>query len=184
MAVVVVTPPEPLVDLATAKQHLREDAADEDQFIEALVAAASAWIDGPTGWLGRAVREQVLELRGNVFCCGEALPYGPVSEIVSVKYVSATGSEETVPPVAYRLEADRLVRTEGHVWPALRGDAEGVRIQYKVGSDQTPPAIAQAILLIVGSWFRTRESENIGNIVNEMPMGAEAILKTYRRWIS
>ena len=55
MRVFVVTPPEPVVSIDEAKDHLRVDGDGEDALIEGLVAAATGHIDGPNGWLGRAI---------------------------------------------------------------------------------------------------------------------------------
>ncbi|MGY2732807.1 head-tail connector protein [Sphingomonas sp. UYP23] len=63
MQVVVVTPPSPFVDLDLAKQHLRVDGSDDDSLISLYIAAAQSMIDGPGGWLGRAIGVQTLELR-------------------------------------------------------------------------------------------------------------------------
>ena len=62
MSATVVTPPAPIVTLEEAKAHLRVDHADEDALITAVVATATAWLDGPDGWLGRALGEQMLEV--------------------------------------------------------------------------------------------------------------------------
>lgn len=44
-----------------------------------------------------------------------------------------------------------------------------------------PQAIKQAMLLMIGHWYATREAVNIGNIVSELPIGARALLAPYRR---
>src|SRR5579875_4153338 len=67
MFVAVITPPEPLVELDLAKQHLRVDDGDSDDLINAYIAAAQANIDGPGGWLGRAIGLQTLEVRLDSF---------------------------------------------------------------------------------------------------------------------
>jgi uncharacterized phiE125 gp8 family phage protein len=50
------------------------------------------------------------------------------------------------------------------------------RNQYQA----VPPAIKQAILLLVGHWFANRETVVIGTIVAQMPSAVEALLSTYR----
>ncbi len=57
---VLVTPPaNPVVNLSDLKDHLRVDADDENDLIEALEQAAVAHLDGWHGILGRAVMAQV-----------------------------------------------------------------------------------------------------------------------------
>lgn len=181
MSVLVVTPPQPLVDFQTVLAHLR-DPEGEDALIEGYVAAASSWIDNPLGWLGRAIRTQTIELRVSTFGAADVLPHGPITNIDSVKYVTPSGVEETLPENAYRLDGASLVATGA--WPALRGDAEGVRIRYVVGAKDAPAAVQQAALLLIGQWFRNRMAVNVGNVVtNELPFGVEALLAPYRKWM-
>lgn len=182
MGVLVITPSVMPVSLETLKAHLR-DPVGEDALIEAYAQAAWAWIDGPAGWLGRSLRTQTLELRGHAFACGERLPCGPATEIVSVNYVDPQGVERTLAPEGYVLAEERLCLAHGAWWPALRGDAEGVRIRYKAGPDEPPPQAVQALLLLVGQWYATREAVNVGNIVNEMPHAVEALLQPLRRFV-
>lgn len=185
MPVVVVTPPAGLVSYELAKKHLRLEASDDSEkgLIEAYIAAATAWIDGPTGWLGRTIMSQTLELRCSTFSAAGVLPYGPATEIVSVKYVSAVGAEETLDPATYEVIAGGLGLKAGASWPTLRGDAEGVRVQFKTGAGTVPASVQQAALLLIGQWFRNRMAVNTGNLsVTEMPFGVEALLAPFRTW--
>lgn len=182
MSVVVVTPPTPSLDLETVKGHLRVDHDDDDVLIEAYIAAACSHIDGPRGVLGKSVWEQTLELRQNVFCGPIRLPYGPVSDVVSVKYVDTAGIEQTLSDTAYVLSGDSIVLAYDQSWPSHRGDAEGVRIQYVAGYDPVPTAIEQALLLLVGHWYANRETVNVGNIVSELPFATQALLAPYVVW--
>ena len=71
----------PIVPLGTLKQHLRLDDEDtsQDLVLDAMLDTATALIDGPEGWLGRALGEQVLELRAERFPCAErGIDRGPV----------------------------------------------------------------------------------------------------------
>lgn len=182
MSVLVITPPEPLVTLAEAKAHLRVTTGDEDVLIEGYIAAACAWIDGPNGWLGRSLADQTLEVWGSGFGACERLPYGPVTNITQVKYVDPTGNELTLAPEAYTLAAGHLTLAHGASWPAVRGDAEGVRVQYVAGTNPIPPQARQAVLLLVGQWFRNRMSVVVGTISSELPFGVEALLSPLRRF--
>lgn len=181
MSVLVVTPPEPLVSITDAKTHLREPEG-ADELIKSYIAAASAWIDGPNGWLGRSIGQQTLEFRGHVFSACDRLPYGPVQSIETVQYVDPVGVEQTLGPDTYILAGGRILPAHGASWPSVRGDAEGVRIRYVAGEDVVPPQVRQAVLLLVGQWFRNRMAVNVGNIVNELPFGVEALLSPLRRF--
>lgn len=55
-------------------------------------------------------------------------------------------------------------------------DAGGVRLRFKAGHDRIPPPVKQAVLLLVGQWYRNRMAINVGNIVSELPNGVKALL--------
>ena len=92
MRVIVITPPAPIVTWEEADQHLRLDGDDEQRdMVERLVKAATQHIDGPDGWLGRALGLQTLEARMGGFCDLIRLPCQPIVDIVSVHYLDGTG---------------------------------------------------------------------------------------------
>lgn len=182
MRTVVVVPPEPVVTWAEADAHLRLDGDDTQQtYVESLIAAATAHVDGPHGILGRAVGEQTLELRTCAFPRAYlTLPYGPVGEVVSVKYLDADGVEQTAATSLYEQTGDVLRLAYNQTWPSVRGDAECVRIRYTAGWETPPAAIKAAILLLVGHWYENREAVNVGNITSEMPLAVDRLLAPYR----
>lgn len=182
MTVVVVTPPGPDIALDTVKEHLRVDHADDDTLIQAYIDAACSHIDGPHGILNRAIWPQTLELRQNVFGCPARLPYGPVSEIVSIKYVDQSGTEQTADAGLYYQAGDVIHLASGASWPSLRGDAEGVRIRYDAGFEVVPNAIVQAVMLLIGHWYANRETVTVGQSGVELPMASQALLSPYRIW--
>lgn len=184
MAVVVVEAPGPIVDIDLVRAHLRltEADADQDSLILSYIAAAQSSIDGPLGWLGQSLGTQKLEVRDSTFSAICRLPYGPVQQIDSIVYVDPQGVEQTVAEADYQLSDDHVLLAPGASWPQLRGDAQGVRVTYTAGYEAVPPAIVQAILLLVGMWWRNRMAVNVGNIVNDMPHGVVALLSPYRRF--
>lgn len=183
MSVVVVTPPVPDIDMELVKTHLRVDHDDDDTLIQALIDAACAHIDGPAGWLGRSIWPQTLELRQNVFCGPIRLPYGPVSDVLSVKYVDTAGTEQTLDDSGYVLLTDgSLDLTYGASWPSHRGDAEGVRVQYEAGYETTPPAIVSAVLLMVGDLYKNRETTGPDASAIQMSTTVQNLLGPFRNW--
>jgi uncharacterized phiE125 gp8 family phage protein len=179
MQVRVITPPEPIVTWAEAKAHLRLDSDFEQDLVEGYIAAATAWIDGPEGWLGRSIGVQTLELTDCAFG-NDALPYGPIVSIESIHYKDAPGLEQELPDTDYRLLLNGSIYAQA--WPAVGSDPEAVRVRYVAGYASVPSPIKQAILLLIGQWFVTRQAVNVGNIVNEMPFAVEALLAPYRVW--
>jgi len=198
MRVIVVSPPAPVVTWAEADQHLRLDGDDEQRpMVERLVKAATQHIDGPDGWLGRALGLQTLEARLCGFGGGLIrLPYPPVVDIVSVHYLDGAGLPVLVDPDAYELFGAELGNAWGKSWPtpgAYRGHAETVRIQYRAGYavdaeadpvvPNVPEPIKQAILLMVGDMYRFTETASDMNVTpTSIPMSTtvERLLSPYR----
>ena len=44
-------------------------------------------------------------------------------------------------------------------------------------------SIQQGALLLIGTWYNSRESVAVGNIVNELPMATSALWKPHR-WVN
>lgn len=187
MRVVVIDPPAPIVTWEEADQHLRLDGDDEQrELVTRLVAAATGHIDGPNGWLGRALGVQTLEAYLPSFgVISIALPYQPVVDIVSIDYVDVAGDTVTMADVDYEMTGRLLRPAWPKQWPSAqwRGcDGETVRIRYRAGYAADPEAdplvpavpepIKQAILLMVGDMYRF--TETVGDNLASIPVSATA----------
>ena len=184
MRVVVVTPPQPLVSLADAKEHARIDGSDDDDVILAMIAAASARIDGPDAWLGRAIGTQVLELRTDGF--DGPLPCPPVTAVQSVRYLDTAGVEQLLAPAGYELVGTDLAAAWGTAWPSYRMGPEAVRVRYTAGYAAVPPAIRAAVLLMIGDLYDNRGTVETGvraaAVAIPMSTTVESLLSPYRVW--
>lgn len=184
MRVRVVVPPAPVVTWEEAEAHLKLDGdTGEQTIVERLIAAATGHIDGPRGWLGRAIGVQTLEARVDGFhLLGERLPYPPAISVVSVKYLDAVGGLQAVNPTLYELDEADLMLAYGRAWPYGRDGRGAVRVQYRAGYVADPAAnplvaavpeeIRAAILLMVGDLYRFRETAVTGTIATAIPMSA------------
>lgn len=175
MSVTVITPPEAIVSLEEAKQHLRVEHDSDDAYIEGLIAVATSAIDGPSGWLGRALGEQTLEVLLDCWPQPLRLPYPPEIEIVSVTYVDPNGAEQSWPvsePMLY-----------GNL-PAVRGRGGDIRIRWKAGypAGKVPAGIRHAILLMVGDLYANRENggPSASAAAVNMPVTADRLLQPFR----
>lgn len=165
MRVFVITPPDPL-DLDEVKAHLRVEGDDEDRLIQAYVAAATAHIDGPDGWLGRAIGIQILEARCDILTCGDCirLPFSPVIELVSVSFLDATGVEQMADLDEFELMGRDLVASgDGWAWQGGSTRREAIRIRYRAGYETVPAPIKAAVLLMVGDLYNNRETAVAGS---------------------
>ncbi|MDB5733227.1 MAG: hypothetical protein JWQ03_3122 [Variovorax sp.] len=185
MRVFVVTPPAAVVTLEEAKQHLKVEHDEDDALITSMVAAATGHIDGPDGWLGRAIGLQTLEARlGAGYCSGRiVLPYRPIASVVSMKYIDSDGAEQTLAADQYSLRGHELWPAFDVTWPTPRAEPEAVRVQYQAGYSSLPAAIRAAILLMVGDLDRNRTTVAAGaNNVAAVPMSTtvENLLSPFR----
>lgn len=183
--VIVITPAERVVTLDQAKQHLRVDGDDEDALIGAFIDAATGHIDGPDGWLGRAIGEQTLEAGLDGFIYDPiSLPYPPIIAVSGIVYDDVTGEERTLDPATYEVRDGVIGTAWGRSWPstrACRGASRSVRITYRAGYETLPAAISVAILLMVGDMYRNRETAGTG-VMSKVPMSvsADALLQPFR----
>lgn len=194
MRVVVITPPSGVpIDEAVIDQHLRRDAGADDALVQTYVQAAFSHIDGPAGWLGRALGVQTLEARFDGFPWGGPLelPFPPLIDVVSVKYLDANGVEQAADPATYAVLGDMIEPALGFSWPTAREGRETVRVRYRAGyvADPSitplvqalPAAIRAAILLMAGDMYARRETAASG-VFSEVPMvaSAAALLNPFR----
>jgi uncharacterized phiE125 gp8 family phage protein len=173
MILKVITPPaaEP-VTLAEAKEHCTVDYNDSDNLLLRLIKAAREYCEK---YQGRAYVTQTLELtldRWGRFPIN--LPRPPLASVTSIKYYDTADGEHTWAPTEYFVDTDsepgRVGLRYSKVTPSttLRPN-NGVKIRYVAGYPaggtteeplplaNIPEGVKQAILLLVGHWFRNRE---------------------------
>jgi uncharacterized phiE125 gp8 family phage protein len=184
--VVVVTPPDPIMELAEVKDHLRVDHGDDDLLIEAYLAAVTGHIDGPAGWLGRCIGIQTLEAGLDGFVHDPiALPYPPVIEVESIQYEDVLGNLQTLDPATYETRYGEVGTAWGKSWPgtrAYRGSSRAVRIRYVAGYEEVPPAIRVAVLMMAADLYKFRESVGASSAAAEIriPTAVEMLLQPFR----
>lgn len=185
MKVKVIIPPTPLATWEEAKSALNIDDDEDRDYVELLIGAASAWIDGPDGCVGRSIGQQALEARLDAFDFTEIkLPFGPVTAIVGITYLNPDGALETLSTGTYDLlEADGLLALRaGSSWPAVLPRNDVIGVQYEAGYAEVPLQVKQATLLMVGHWYRSRQAVVVGTIASQLPLGVDALLSTSRSW--
>lgn len=193
----VIEPPLPIVTIDEAVRHLVEVPEEDLAYVEGLLLAATAWIDGPSGWLGRTLGGQTLEFVIDGFdadSCSNTilLPYEPLIDITSIVYVDEDGNAATLPPEVYTLGNGGVRPVADGDWPSSDDVPEAVMIRYRAGyakpdpDDPTklindaPAPIKVAIMMLVAQWYRYRESVAIGHLVEALPFAVEALLSPYR----
>lgn len=182
MALRVVTKPakEP-VTLAEAKAHLRVDANDDDTYISSLITSARMLLE-ELEW--RTYITTTYEMTARKFATRIYLRRPPAQSVVSIQYIDANGVLQTLDASKYVLNANAVPAyiepAYGEVWPTIRQGPEAVRIQYKAGygdnESDVPEYTRQAILLLVGHWYRTREAVTERQ-AREVPFAVSQLLR-------
>jgi len=172
MRVLVVARPEPIVTYEEVVARLRLGGGEDERLdVEAMIAAASGHIDGPDGWLGRAIGDQVLEARLDAWC-GQAITllYPPVIELAGAYYLDASGTEQVVDLADLDL-IGRDVVAAGSSWPweGCSTRREAIRIRYRAGYEDAPDTIKSAVMLMVGDLYRHRGTVAMGT-ASAVPM--------------
>lgn len=156
-----VTPPQPLVSLQEAKIHMRVSHGRENDHLDALIKAATEYLDGPNGIMGRCLGVQTWDMTVPSFSDPIMLEIGPAITVEGIKYFDANGAEQTVPASDYYLIADGLapyVRLKaGKSWPSVEDRDDAVTIRFVAGENAIPRPIWSAILMIASHLEVNRE---------------------------
>lgn len=186
--VLITAPTATPVSLEEAVAHLRLDAEDEDDLVEGLINAATAYLDGFFGVLGRCLVTQTWRQDFDNFDTRLNLPQFPVASISSVTYLDTAAASQTVAAASYALLHDdhgAYARFDDLFTfpPVVVEHGPRVSVTYVAGTAvaSVPQAIKQAILLLVGHWYEQRATVNVGNITTELEFTVNALIAPYRR---
>ncbi len=182
-------PASALISTAEAKAHLRLDTADDDDVVTALVVAATTYLDGWSGILGRCLVTQTWSISLPTIERRMRLPLAPVQSIESVTYFDADGAGQTMADSTYRLHASAaggpyLELVDGVSVPSVAARDDAVTLEFVAGygdPEEVPAAIRQAALMLVAHWFEHREAVVTGTIATELPLAVRALLAPFRR---
>lgn len=195
-----------VMDLPTAKLHLKETSAENDTLITALVTAAT---QDAEHLMGRAILPQKWQLSLDQFPSGIAGNVSPfyalaasraivlqrptVTAVDSVKYVHATtGVLTTLDPAQYQacLASDytaSVVPAHGTSWPCARAQPESVQVVFTAGyatAADVPALIVAWIKLRLAALYENRSSWTAGpqQAMSENKF-TDHLLNRYRVWV-
>ena len=176
------------VTLVEAKAYLRVDNTDEDTLIGTLITAARQWVES---YLDRALILRQLVLRFDTFPVEIELPQPPLSSAgtttaISLTYTLETGTTATLSSSEYRIDRTStpgvLRQNYSGSWPGHLNDYNSIAVTYWAGygSDEgdIPPAIKNAILLMVGHLFENRTAVVTNTNTKPIEFALESLLKS------
>lgn len=170
---------EPLTFLE-AQAHLRLDDDAEQPLVESLISAATARVQSITG---RSIMERTLQQYWHGWPGRFLLRGAPVSAVSAVEYQATEGVWSTLDTALYHPD---LVATPPRIWwdrdasaPDLAEIPNSVRATFVAGyadADSVPRDLRQALLLLIGHWYENREAGNLGQVLEMIPEGFDAVL--------
>jgi uncharacterized phiE125 gp8 family phage protein len=168
------------IEFEEVKTHLRIDGTDEDDYIQALIIAATKYCEN---FQRRAYVTQTWELWIDEWPEYFSIPLPPLVSVTSIDYYNTSDVKATVSSADYfvdtKSEPGRIVLNYSKSWPSttLR-PTNGICVTYICGygySDNVPQNIKQAILLLIGHWFENRESST-DKPLSQIPLAVESLL--------
>ena len=186
---------EPLT-LTEVKSHLRVDHTADDALIAIYLRAAREYIDGPGGFLGRALVRQSWRLSLDGFPTDEIrIPLPPLSSVDAIRYDDTSGDEQLVNSQNFWVdkasEPGWIVRVDGVDWPTTLDGVNTVRVDFTAGyapgtnspidyGENIPFNIKAAMLLMIGNMYENREDNVVGVISTRLSNGAEYLLRRHK----
>src|ERR671919_706510 len=104
----VMAPQDSPLSVADAKDQMRVTLDSEDAYIATLIQAATGYLDGRDGVLGRALMTQTWEYVLDAFPLHDWiwLPLPPIQSVTSITYRDTSGNVQIFAAANYSLSAD------------------------------------------------------------------------------
>ena len=175
------------VSLAEAKTHLRIDSSftADDDYITTLINVATSAAENYTNL---AIMEQSWYLDIDAFPDYFNLLKGTlrVLTINSITYSDADNASQTLASSNYfadgSIKPARIYFAPDATIPSTYDKPNAVNVDFTLGftaASQVPAPIKQAVLLMVGTYYETRQTVS-DRTYKEIPQSAEFLLTPYR----
>ena len=173
---------EPLA-LNDVKNYLRTivgDDSEDEAILIPMITAAREFCENATG---RALALQTITAYPRSFKT-DTLPRPPVVSLVSASYKTQDGETHAMD------SGDVIISNDSVYFPnATATELYGInpiQVTYTAGyaEGKLPPALRQAMLMLIGHWYNNREAVQIGSRINEVAAdhAFENLIKHYRTW--
>lgn len=165
---------EAILPLDDAKLHLRVTHDSEDALIGSLRNAAIGHVERVSGVALASAQWRWTLPR---FTSRIDLPMSPVTAMDAVTYLDAEGAEQTYADA--RLVDGQVYPASGGSWPTAY-DSVAVEFTAGLASADEAPELLAAVMLLLGHFYIHRESVSAESM-QEVPLGVDALIGTYRR---
>jgi uncharacterized phiE125 gp8 family phage protein len=172
------------VSLFEVKEHLRITHDDQDQQLTDWITAATAYVQNLSG------RQLVTATWKMTLDCFPVtpdpiyLPRPPVQSVTHVKYYNQAGTLTTWDSSDYTVDLNtepaRIQPDYQTYYPTYQERIGAVEIQYVCGygaASAVPYTYKQAIKMLVGHWYLSREGIAIRSVTKEIELGIKELLQ-------
>lgn len=175
--------------LAEAKAHLNVTTDTDDDLIIRQIKAATLLLENRTN---RCFVTQTRILKADDFCDSRYIrgrriypARSPLKSVSSLAYLTSTGGSQTMPSSDYIASTGDqpgwISEAYNATWPSVYPQPNSVTLTYVAGhstvSSGVPDHIKQAVGMLVGHWYRNRESVLTGSISKEIEYGIDALME-------
>jgi uncharacterized phiE125 gp8 family phage protein len=177
------------VSLDEVKLRLRIDAADDADDIALMIAGATGYAEK---YCNTRFATQTIAIKCDGFSDFSYFPEAPLQSVASIAYVDTDGATQTLSNAVYEPRGDGLEASialkYSQQWPSIQTGSR-ITVTAIVGYAAVPDAVKNAILLIIGGMYATREPADLAAGARAVP-GAlwvagwstvDSLLANYRR---
>lgn len=170
------------VTIDEVKAQAIVDFSDDDVLLQSYIVAATAYLDGENGILGRALMSQSVSQSFADFS-NLTLSYGPASSIVSVEYYDETNAVQTLAGASLlQTNVGSCVYFDGD-FAAVYDRPDAVTVNYIAGyadAASVPASIKLAITMLAASWYCMRETVSDDEKAFIVPFGVQYLIAPHR----
>lgn len=183
-----------IVTLTEAKNHLRVDHTEDDNYINNLILASQEVIEN---YCNIKVMVVIVKQMCDTWADTCELIYSPVvnSGKAAVNHIKYYNDAETPVLTTWaasnydfdnysspmRISLSDLNSSDGY--PDIADKINAIEVSYEVGYDDTadvPLALKQACLILVGQWYENRQVAVVGRSVGKIPMTATYLMDRFK----
>lgn len=167
-----------LIALQDVKDHLRVTTTVENDLILALLDTAIQVVENMTN---RILGSRAAYLYADDWA-SQVFQFGPITAITAVQYYDGANVLQDLPETLYWYDIQSTpARITFLSPPSTYPDRhQAIRITATIGHDVIPPALRQAILLLVGHYYETRQAVITGPAPHEVPMAVRHLVNPWR----
>lgn len=181
--ILTIPPADPPVQLQEVREALQILHTEDDARLQQLIYAATAYLDGMDGVLGRALMPQTWKLIVDRFTAAIDLPLPPFRSLTSVTYNDELDVSTVLDAAEYRVVGVNPASVYfSAVRPAVSSTFAGnVEIVYECGYTDLPQSLRYAIMALIRHWYDNPGIVHVGMIaLQTLPLTVDALLMPYK----